>query len=398
MIVMTRHIAFCLCMASILGCGRGDGTPASKGESSLLAPRTAVATTPPTVVAQPPRTVQIAKSIERACQPQPATDRDGRIYVAFGAGTTVYVARSTDEAKSFDAPVAVGELEKLALGRRRGPRIAVTDGAVVVSAISHDSGNLIAWRSDDHGRTWTGPVRVNNVDGSAREGLHAMAAGAGQFYCTWLDLRSGSTEIFGARSDDGGQTWQANVRVYRSPGGTVCECCHPSVAFGPDDELHVMFRNSLDGCRDMYLATSSDGGRTFPQVRKLGRGRWELDACPMDGGAVAVDADGAVITVWRRQNQIFRTVGKQPEQLLGEGDQPWIAMTNHGVWYAWQSPSGRQLWLQGPGQSEPHAVADGASHVAIATAADGTAPVILTWEHENGPVATILASIVTAGP
>ncbi|MEX0939220.1 MAG: sialidase family protein [Pirellulales bacterium] len=386
-------------MTVCLGCGRGDGTPASKGESSQLSLRTAVATTPQSVGAQPPRTVQIAPSIEGACQPQPATDRDGRIYVAFGAGTTVYVARSTDGAGVFDAPVAVGELGKLALGRRRGPRIAVTDDAVVVTAISHDSGNLACWRSTDHGQTWSGPGQINDLESSAREGLHAMTAGSeGQLYCTWLDLRSGSTEIFGARSDDGGQTWPTNVRVYRSPSGTVCECCHPSVAFGPDDELHVMFRNSLDGCRDMYLATSSDGGQTFPQVRKLGRGRWQLDACPMDGGAVAVDADGAVITVWRRQNQIFRTIGKQSEQLLDEGDQPWIATANDGVWYAWQSRSGGQLWLQSPGQSAPHVVAEDASHVAMATSRRGESPLVLTWENGHGPTATIIASIVATGP
>src|SRR5690606_37712137 len=117
--------------------------------------------------------------------------------------------------------------------------------------------------------------------------------------------RSGSTEIYGARCEDSGQAWQANVRVYRSPGGTVCECCHPSVAIGPYERLHVMFRNSLDGCRDMYVATSGDGGYTFPNVRKLGRGRWELNACPMDGGAVAVDAVGSLIAVWRRQDQVF---------------------------------------------------------------------------------------------
>jgi hypothetical protein len=118
----------------------------------------------------------------------------------------------------------------------------------------------------------------------------------------------------------------------------------------------------------------------------------------MDGGAVAVGPDGSVVTVWRRQNQIFRTVEKQPEQLLGEGDQPWIAATDQGTWYAWQSRSGGQLWLQGPGQSEPHAVSEDASHVAMATSRRGKSPLVLTWEKGHGPTATIIASIVATGP
>ena len=29
-----------------------------------------------------------------------------------------------------------------------------------------------------------------------------------------------------------GAAWSKNALVYRSPAGNVCECCHPSVAFG----------------------------------------------------------------------------------------------------------------------------------------------------------------------
>ncbi|KAJ3054740.1 hypothetical protein HK102_011471, partial [Quaeritorhiza haematococci] len=53
-----------------------------------------------------------------------------------------------------------------------------------------------------------------------------------------------------------------------------------------------MWRNSLKGARDLFLADSSDGGRTFSPAEKLGRGTWPLNACPMDGGAVAVGPAG----------------------------------------------------------------------------------------------------------
>src|SRR3982751_1158276 len=74
------------------------------------------------------------------------------------------------------------------LGRHRGPRVAVSGSTVVVTAMYGDKsrseqranglpsdGDLVAWRSTDGGRSWAKPVVINDVAGSAREGLHAFA-------------------------------------------------------------------------------------------------------------------------------------------------------------------------------------------------------------------------------
>ena len=69
--------------------------------------------------------------------------------------------------------------------------------------------------------------------------------------------------------------------------------------------VHVMFRNSIGGNRDMYVTSSADGGKSFSQATKLGSGTWTLDACPMDGGMLAAGPDGAIDTVWRRDGNIY---------------------------------------------------------------------------------------------
>ena len=77
-----------------------------------------------------------------------------------------------------------------------------------------ENGDLLVWRSADGGRTWSSPSTVNDVAGAAREGLHAMASGAGGLLFTaWLDLREGRTKLYGARSTDGGVTWSKNGRA-----------------------------------------------------------------------------------------------------------------------------------------------------------------------------------------
>jgi hypothetical protein len=77
-----------------------------------------------------------------------------------------------------------------------------------------------------------------------------------------------------------------------------------------------MFRNSLAGARDFYLARSKDGA-SFT-IAKLGEGTWPLKACPMDGGGIAI-ADGKVVTAWRRNFDIFLARPGQAEKSSAKG-------------------------------------------------------------------------------
>ncbi len=223
-------------------------------------------------------TVVSEKELPGARQPQAAVDPAGHVFVACGANQAVYCVASPDKGKTFVAPVKVAEVGKLALGMRRGPRIVATERAVVITAIAGEkrADTLLAWRSTDQGKSWRGPVAINRVKGSAAEGLHGMAAGPdGTIHCVWQDHREGNGQyVYGSRSTDGGATWTPERRLYKSPDGGVCPCCAPLVACDPRGGVHVMWRNDLEGARDMYLMSSSDGGETFGEAVKLGRETW----------------------------------------------------------------------------------------------------------------------------
>ena len=185
------------------------------------------------------------------------------VALAFGAGNSVYVATSKDEGSSFSTPVKVAEAGVLPLSRHRGPRVAVMGRTIVVTAVKGDTlatgphahglasdGNLIAWRSTDGGASWSKGVRINDVADAAREGLHTLASdGKGTLFAAWLDLRGDGTQLYGAFSHDAGTTWSKNQMLYKSPSGTICQCCHPSASFAKDGTLDVMWRNCLDGAR-----------------------------------------------------------------------------------------------------------------------------------------------------
>ncbi len=282
-------------------------------------------------------------------QPQLAADAwDHALYLVVGQPKgDVYCARSSDGGATFAAPVKVANLPGLALGLRRGPRVAAVGGHVTVTAIDFQSGELLAFRSADRGQTWAAGVCVNpGVGDSAREGLQSLAVrfGDGLLYATWLDQRGSGAEIYGASSADHGLTWSANQAVYRSPDGHVCECCHPSASFDADGKLAVMWRNWLGGSRDLYVAVSTDGGRTFGPPAKQGAGTWKLSACPMDGGAVVPLDGGGFASVWQRDKSIYYAENREealPENRLAAGTQPVaILAADRTVRVVWQEQDG----------------------------------------------------------
>ena len=230
-------------------------------------------------------------------QPQLAAG-GGAVYLTFAAADAISVARSTEAGATFTTPVILPGAGKLALGRHRGPRVAATRDAVIVAAIAGArgggaDGDVVLYRSVDRGRTWSPSIVINDVPGAAREGLHALTANdAGLVIVAWLDLRDKGTRVYAATSRDHGATWSPDALVYASPSGSICECCHPSVAIDDGDGVAVLFRNHVDDRRDMYVVRSRDGA-TFGLAVKQGTGSWPLDACPMDGGAIAT-AGGTV--------------------------------------------------------------------------------------------------------
>jgi len=353
-------------------------------------------------IAEAGERAMVAEGIAPAApiQPQLHIDSKQRVHLTYAVGDAVFYSQSRDGAKSFTAPVQLPPAHDISLGMRRGPRIAATGNAICITVIGGrqgkgKDGDLLAFRSVDAGKSWLGPVLVNDASDAAREGLHAMAAGPkGELCSVWLDLRERGTQVMSATSKDGGETWSNNVVVYRSPAGNVCECCHPSVVYDAHGKVHVLWRNWLGGARDMYSASSNDGGKSFAEAQKLGSESWMLKACPMDGGAIAVGPKDAIATVWRRKKQVFLTADSTgQEALLGEGEQPWVAMTTNGPAAVWLAKRGGSLFYKAPEQA-PADLADHAADPVIAASPDGNL-VVAAWEQQAGAKTQIVCTAIS---
>jgi hypothetical protein len=154
-------------------------------------------------------------------------------------------------------------------------------------------------RSADNGRTWTAPASVTDAPqpfGSFS--FHSLQAGRGDtVYAAWLDGRSGRSATFVTRSTDGGRTWAPNVRV--DPAGESCPCCRTAVVAGRGDTVYAAWRKVFPGnLRQVVVARSADGGRTWAEPALAQRDGWVIDGCPHAGPSMQVDAAGRVHVAW----------------------------------------------------------------------------------------------------
>lgn len=136
-------------------------------------------------------------------------------------------------------------------------------------------------------------------------------------------------KIYIASSIDGGQTWSKSILVYQSPDGSVCECCKPSIKSDFEGALLVMFRNNINGSRDLHYTKSIDNGKTFSVAQKLGTGTWKINGCPMDGGGIDINKNGELNTVWQRKGEVFMSNSGDNEQLIGYGRSPSISSNDN---------------------------------------------------------------------
>lgn len=276
--------------------------------------------------------------------PQIAVDTRGTIRLVFGRRDSIFVVTSSDNARSFGAPTFVGAVPNMHLGNTRGPTIASSATRSAIMAIDN-KGTISIFELDHRADRWTRRREpLNSAEGSAPEGLGTIAADdADNFYTTWLDLREGrQNQIYFAKLGKAGAK-TVDRRIYASPAGHVCECCRPTVAISGRN-VAVMFRNWIDGARDLYVIQSTNAGATFSQAAKLGQGTWKLDACPMDGGDMTVSTTGDVVTAWRRELDIFVARPGQTEARVASGRSPMLATNGKKTALVWQD--GRDIRLR----------------------------------------------------
>ena len=80
---------------------------------------------------------------------------------------------------------------------------------------------------------WTFGPNVPVSGGMRRTGGPTSALPDGKLYATWMDDRTGTYQVYGSHSIDGGQSWSADQRLDDAPAGSMARFVSVA-ALGPD--------------------------------------------------------------------------------------------------------------------------------------------------------------------
>jgi hypothetical protein len=103
-------------------------------------------------------------------------------------------------------------------------------------------------------------------------------------------------DLYLAYSTDGGRTFSPNRKV----ASEACPCCKTALAVSADGTLYAGWRQVLPGSfRHIAVASSTDGGTKFSAPVVVSDDRWMLQGCPVSGPSLSVDtASGNLKVVW----------------------------------------------------------------------------------------------------
>jgi hypothetical protein len=366
--------------------------------------------------------------------------RIAAVWAATGErGTDVFFAASNDGGSHFTAPLRVNDIEGDATANgEQPPRVALQGRDVSVVWVSKRDGVAVirSTSSNDGGTTFAAARTVTPAGVTGARGWEsATVSDEGVIHAAWLDGRNAGAKPAsnaaphapGSHRHGGGAMRQdifhamwrgAEPPVEALVASNVCFCCKTSVV-SRGDEVFVAWRHLFDGgVRDIAVARSADGGRTFSAPVRVSPDNWKIDACPDDGPAMALTPDGRLHVVWptlvndrdKARLGIFHAVSvdggrsfSPRERIDGErGTDPahprLAAMAGGEPVFVWDELTNgqRQVALR-RGRDPVHVVSEGraASYPAIADAEDH---VIVAWTDQSGERAEIKIRRVIFSP
>ncbi len=213
------------------------------------------------------------------------------------------VASSEDGGRTWSAPVfAEAPDEKV---REITPPVIGRDGSVYIAWRNRDDPAnaphpIVVAKSSDGGVTWTrtpivdatpAPTGIPAPTGNAGFPKMAYDPNTGPFgtvYVTYLGFNFGDLDVLIQRSIDGGVTFSPPLRVNDDPRGNGVRQLTPDISVAPNGRVDVVWfdtRTTLPspivprpgGQGDIYYASSTDGGVTFSNNRRISDRSINLD-------------------------------------------------------------------------------------------------------------------------
>lgn len=223
------------------------------------------------------------------------------VYYQAGANTPLRVNSQPGSA------IAIGTIRgaQMAIGRS-GRMHVVWNGSGAATPKPKDSAPLLYSRLDDSGRAFEPQrnliTRSTDLDG----GGTVTADAAGNVFVLWhggspgVKTSEDKRRVYLARSSDGGKTFAAETPV--TDGTGACGCCGMGSFTDATGNVFALYRAAGGNVhRTATLAVSRDHGATFGTTPLQD---WETGSCPMSSSAFTGSPRG-VFAAWETQGKIY---------------------------------------------------------------------------------------------
>jgi hypothetical protein len=277
-------------------------------------------------------------------QPQAVADAAGIVHLVYfkglpSAGDLYYVKLMPEGGSSKPVRINSSAGSAIATGSVRGAQVALgpngrvhvawngskpaggTDGARIPMWYARSNAGGSAFEEQRALTTWT-----QGLDGGG-----AIAADrSGRVVVAWHAMGATPGEahrtVYLARSSDDGRTFSREERATSAPTGS-CGCCGMRALIDRAGALHLLYRAATDGVnRDATWLTVPGDAPVRPPVRVHA---WRLEACPMTTFALA-EGTGGILAAWETQQQIYSaTLDPATGQVSGLGAVPGTGSRKH---------------------------------------------------------------------
>jgi hypothetical protein len=294
-----RVLATAVLATSAAACGAGDAPPVRDADRAAAGAGTAPVSA--TVAPPPAASPMPSPAPPGSAEPNLVAGPDG-IYLSWleRRGDDRHALRFARwDGRAWSEPGQVMERGGLFVNWADFPSMAVLDDGTLAAHWLERSGprsydyDVRVALSRDGGAAWGADIIPHRGGVAAEHGFVAMLPLDGGLGLVWLD----------GRETVHGRPMSLRFTTLAGPAAglgeevlldaTVCDCCQTAAA-RTSDGLVVAYRGRTDGeVRDIRVVRRVDGRWTGP--RSVHDDGWVINACPVNGPAMAADGDRVVV-------------------------------------------------------------------------------------------------------
>ena len=253
-----------------------------------------------------------------SAEPNLAVAGDGRVYMTWlePADSGFALRFAVLDGRRWSAPGTIRAGRDFFVNWADFPSIQVLDGGRLAAHwLQRNGSGTYAYgvrisQSADGGRTWSTPVMPHRDSSQTEHGFVAMWREGGTLGAAWLDGRKTVSET--PSHGHGGEMMLMSTTIDANgqPGAEVpldqrtCDCCQNSAAMTSNGPIVAYRDRSPDEIRDIYV-TRRVGGTWLPG-RPVHQDNWKINACPVNGPAIAADGRRVAVAWFTAANDSAR--------------------------------------------------------------------------------------------